>query len=124
MQTIVLAAGVFDFFHEGHRNYLQQAKRLGNRLIVVIARDNTVQRIKGFLPTHNENKRLRQVVASDLADQVILGNSKDLLKTVKQIKPQIIALGYDQKLPIEIEDIEIVRLKAKQPEKFKSSYFR
>lgn len=125
----VLAAGVFDFFHPGHRFFLTKARKLGNRLIVVIARDNNVQRIKNLVPEHNERERMWQVQVSGLADEVRLGNEGgDFLQVIHEEKPHVLAVGYDQRIPDSFgevfPDIEIVQIEAKNPEEWKSSKYR
>lgn len=127
--TTVLAAGVFDFFHPGHRFFLRSAKALGDHLVVIVARDQNVFRFKGFFPHQNENERLEAVRASGLADEVILGSEEgDLLSVVKKAAPDILAIGYDQKLPEGLRstfpDIEIIKLPAVNPQKWKSTRLR
>jgi len=126
----VIAFGTFDIFHPGHENYLRQAKKLGSYLLVVVARDETVENIKGFRPKKNEKERLKNVKASKLANEVVLGNLKNKLLIIKKYKPEVIALGYDQcsfsgDLPKELKRLglksKIVRLRAYKPKIFKSS---
>ena len=122
----VMAFGTFDIFHKGHENYLRQAKRLGGQMIVVIARDKTVKLVKGKLPKQSENVRLKRVRESGLADKVILGNISDKYAVIRKQKPDIIALGYDQKNFIDslaktFPKIKIVRLKSFKPSIYKSS---
>ncbi len=126
----VMAFGTFDYFHAGHEDYLKQAKTLGDELIVVIARDETVKKVKGKSPMYSERKRLRDVSRCNYVDKAILGYNDDKYKVLKKIKPDIIALGYDQfvftyglrQLFIkEKMNTKIVRLKAFQPQNFKSS---
>jgi len=126
MNTTVLAAGVFDFFHPGHQAYLRQARALGSKLVVIIARDASVLRIKGFMPTHDEQTRAAAVRAAGIADTVWLGDKNNFMHSIARAAPQIIALGYDQRLPnIPLPAaIQIVRLAAEQPERFKSSLYR
>lgn len=121
-----MAFGTFDIFHKGHENYLRQAKRLGGQMIVVIARDKTVKLVKGKLPKQSENVRLKRVRESGLADKVILGNISDKYAVIRKQKPDIIALGYDQKNFIDslaktFPKIKIVRLKSFKPSIYKSS---
>lgn len=92
----VLAFGTFDQFHLGHEAYLKQTRALGDELVVVIARDETVKKIKGRYPEWNEFERKNAVEKSGIADEVILGDLYDKYKVIKKIKPDIIALGYDQ----------------------------
>lgn len=119
--------GTFDLLHPGHVHFLNHAKKLGNYLVAVVARDATVERVKGRLPQFSEQDRLRNLEKLHLADKVILGNLGDKFKVVMDEEPQVIALGYDQKSIV--EDLEqkvgakvmIVRLKPFKPEIYKSS---
>lgn len=129
----VMAFGTFDHFHAGHESYLRQAKELGDKLYVVIARDKTVERIKGRLPDHNEKERLAAVQESKIADKVVLGNLVDKYAVLKKYKPSVIALGYDQftftfrlkKFLIDSKiDATIVRMKAYKPKVYKTSLLR
>lgn len=96
----VLAAGVFDLLHYGHLRYLEEAKNLGGEdaeLIVVVARDSTVLKRKGRLPVMNEMHRRALVEALKPVDEVILGGvDLNTAKVIQKVKPDIIALGYDQ----------------------------
>ena len=98
-QVKVMVFGTFDGLHEGHINFFKQAKSLSKDsfLIVSIARDKNVLRIKGLLPRRNEKERKILVGRNTLVDKVILGNVHDYLAHILKIKPAIIALGYDQK---------------------------
>jgi len=91
----VLATGVFDLLHPGHVFYLQEAKKLGDRLVVVVARDSRVIRNKGRLVIP-EDQRLEMVRALKPVDDAVLGSNGDIFESVKEIKPDIIALGFDQ----------------------------
>ena len=98
MGTRVLCCGTFDFLHPGHISFLQQAARLGDELWVVVARDENVSRLKGRRPVHDEGERLAQVARLDWVDRARLGNpGPDFLRVVEEIRPDLIALGYDQK---------------------------
>ena len=93
----VVASGVFDLLHLGHVSYLTQAAKLGDELVVIIARDVTVKRRKG--PPFNDEKTRQKIVSSlGCVSKTVLGEvaSDDHLKTILRIKPDIIALGYDQ----------------------------
>jgi len=130
----VMAFGTFDILHKGHENFLKQAKKYGNYLIIVIARDKTVLKVKGKLPKNNEKKRLSIMKENNLADKVVLGNLNDKYKIIKKYQPETICLGYDQQIFTEslkeklkeynLLNTKIVRLKAYCPEKYKSSMFR
>jgi cytidyltransferase-related domain len=93
---VVLAGGVFDIIHPGHVYFLKKAKELGDVLVVVVARDVNVVRFKGVKPMHSENLRAELVGAIRYVDVSILGDENDLMKTVERVKPDIVALGYDQ----------------------------
>ncbi|MHC1569016.1 MAG: adenylyltransferase/cytidyltransferase family protein [Candidatus Syntropharchaeia archaeon] len=91
----VLAAGTFDIIHLGHIKYLEEAKSMGDELIVVVAHDNTVRRRK-HEPIMPQEVRRRIVESLKPVDRAVNGNDGDILEIVKEIKPDIIALGYDQ----------------------------
>ena len=93
---IVLAGGVFDIIHPGHINTLNAAKKLGDFLVVVIATDKTAVKMKKRKPLHNAQLRQELVSSLNMVDLCIIGNDEDIFKTVDLVKPQIIALGYDQ----------------------------
>jgi len=93
---VVLAGGVFDIIHPGHLHTLRAAKALGNVLVVVIATDKTAQKIKNRIPLHNMELRRDLVSSLSMVDYAMVGHEGDIFKTVKLVKPDIIALGYDQ----------------------------
>src|SRR3990172_4966338 len=93
-----MAMGTFDFLHPGHLNYLRQAKKFGDRLVVVVARDTTVKKEKGRKPVVNEKDRLQLVQQLRIVDNAVLGNVGDRLKIVEKVKPDVICLGYDQRV--------------------------
>ena len=92
----VMASGVFDILHLGHLHYLQESKNLGDELIVVVATDNTVRKLK-HEPITNEQIRLELVKALKPVDYAVLGYEEDMYKIVEEIKPDIITVGFDQK---------------------------
>jgi FAD synthetase len=92
--TRVLATGTFDILHPGHILYLNKAKELGDELIVIISRDSMVQhKLKPILP---EQQRLQVVQALSMVDHAQLGSEHDIFEPLALIKPDIIALGYNQ----------------------------
>jgi cytidyltransferase-like protein len=93
---IVLAGGVFDIIHPGHIHTLMAAKDLGNVLVVVIATDKTAQKMKNRIPLHNMELRRDLVRSLSMVNLAIIGYEGDIFKSVALIKPDIIALGYDQ----------------------------
>jgi FAD synthetase len=100
-QPVVLASGVFDLLHLGHVKFLEEAKMVGGKnakLVVVIARDNTVEKTKGRKPVMPENQRRKLVESLKVVDEAVLGlEDFNLGDVIKIIKPDVIALGYDQK---------------------------
>ena len=93
---VVLAGGVFDIIHPGHIHTLNAAKDLGDLLVVAIATDKTAEKMKKRLPLHSQEQRKMLVDALSVVDLSIVGHEGDIFKTVDIIRPQIIALGYDQ----------------------------
>ncbi len=100
-RKIVLASGVFDLLHLGHVRFLEEAKKTGGKnaeLIVIVARDNTAEKGKDKRPIMSENQRRALVESLKVVDEAILGfENFDIGKVIEKIKPDIIALGYDQK---------------------------
>lgn len=93
--TRVMATGVFDILHMGHIHYLKESKKLGDELLVVVARDSTAHR-NGKNPLFDEGSRLAIVSEIKSVDKAILGYEGDIFRTVLENKPDIITLGYDQ----------------------------
>ena len=93
---VVFAGGVFDIIHPGHIHTLRSAKALGDILVVSIARNITAVKTKGNPPIHDEKLRQELVSSLKFVDLALLGNEEDIFKTVELVKPNIIALGYDQ----------------------------
>jgi FAD synthetase len=129
----VLVFGTFDCLHPGHQNFFRQANKYG-RVVVIVARDRNVQRIKNLQTLQNETLRLKKVRSTPPVAQAFLGDEKDFLQPVLKIKPDLIALGFDQKtftiptLQAQLKALnfiaKIIRLKSYQPGKFKSSLIR
>ena len=99
----VMAAGVFDILHLGHLSYLRAARELGDKLVVVVADDETAGRMK-HVPITPGEKRLELIRELRTVEEAVLRGSGDMYDTVKAISPDIIALGYDQ-----IHDEEEIR---------------
>ncbi len=99
-RKVVLASGVFDLLHLGHVRFLEDAKKAGGpnaKLIVIIAKDSTVERIKGKKPIMSEEQRRSLVESLKVVDEAVLGyEGLDIDEVVAKIKPDVIALGYDQ----------------------------
>lgn len=127
--------GTFDGVHPGHLNFFRQARRLAARpfLTVSIARDANVLRIKKKAPRFSEKKRLALVEKTGLADRVILGGVRDHLPHILREKPDLIALGYDQRayvrslrkdLRAKGLSVRIVRLAPHRPDVYKNSLLK
>ncbi len=127
----VLVFGTFDVLHPGHLHFLQGAKKFGDYLIVSLARDKFVKRIKGRKAHHSELDRKKLVEALKIVNKAVLGSKDDYIKHIIAQKPDIIALGYDQRAFTEnlklklvsagMKKIKIVRLKPYKPHLYKSA---
>ncbi len=99
-KKVVLASGVFDLLHLGHVRFLEEAKKADGKdaeLVVIIARDSTVEENKGRKPIMSENQRRALVESLKVVDEAVLGFEKfDLGDVIERVKPDVIALGYDQ----------------------------
>ena len=124
-KKIVLAGGVFDIIHPGHIHTLNAAKALGDVLVVAIATDKTAQTMKKRPRLHNQESRRELVNCLSMVDRAIIGHEDNIFETVKEIKPSIIVLGYDQIHQEKFIDegckrinlnVEIVRLQSPIPE--------
>ena len=132
--------GTFDMIHEGHVDFFRQARalRLGRGqaqekpyLIVSVARDSIVTRIKGGKPRRSESERSALLLRNTLVDEVVFGQEDGYIEHIAEAKPDIIALGYDQmgefvdRLERDLTsagiEVKVVRLQAFQPEKYKTS---
>jgi FAD synthetase len=125
----VVCAGTFDHLHPGHIDFLKQARALGDELIVIVARDENVRKIKGIKP-ENEDYRKANLERSGIPDRVVMGNlGVSPLSILTDLSPDVVALGYDQRVSEkDIESIlpgcEVVRMKPFHPDLFKSSLYR
>lgn len=90
----VLCFGTFDLLHLGHLYYFQEAKKYGDYLIVVIARDTTKQ-LQQHETIFNEQERLEMVQSLKIVDKAVLGNPENHFKIIEEIRPNVICLGYD-----------------------------
>jgi cytidyltransferase-like protein len=94
---VILVGGVFDLIHPGHIHTLRAAKAEGDVLVVVVARQSTAQKIKKYRRIyHDENLRKDLVTSLNFVDLALIGKEGTLYDTVEYVKPNVIALGYDQ----------------------------
>jgi FAD synthetase len=91
----VMATGTFDLLHMGHIFYLREAKKLGDTLVVVVATDSTVRKLKHD-PITPQEIRVNLIKELKMVDEAYLGHEDDMYRIVEEIKPDIIALGFDQ----------------------------
>ena len=100
MMTRAIAFGTFSLIHPGHVYYLTTAKKLADELIVIVARDSTVKKVKGknLVP---EEQRRKVIESLKPVDKAILGDSRDKYKVIEEYHPDVIVLGSDQE-----EDVE------------------
>ena len=126
----VIAFGSFDGFHPGHAFYLRNARKLGDELVVIVARDATIAKVKHHKPHYSEDERLAFAQNCIYVDHAYLGNNANYFEVLSTHQPHIIALGYDQQtfsrdLNEELRkkgiNATVVRLPPYHPEKYKSS---
>ena len=103
-----MATGTFDLLHLGHIYYLKEAKKLGDKLAVVVATDSTVRRLK-HEPINPEKIRLELIKELKIVNEAHLGHEEDMYEIVEEIRPDIIALGFDQ-----IHDEEKIKAELKK----------
>ena len=134
-KTRIMVFGTFDLIHEGHKNMFAQARALAANpyLIVSVARDCNVLRIKHAFPLRKERQRLRDVVNTPLVDKAVLGAINNHIPHIVKERPVIIAFGYDQTnyvngLKADLANyglpVRIIRLKAYMPHIHKSSIIK
>ncbi len=127
--------GTFDGLHAGHFDFFKQARKLSSKpfLIVSVARDRNVLRIKGKPPFFNEKKRLILIKKSGLANKVVLSGLTNHIPHIIKEHPSIIALGYDQKAYVKNlrKDLKnkgvstkIIRLKSYEEKFYKNHLLR
>lgn len=129
----VLVFGTFDVLHDGHLAFLKEAKTYGDTLHVVVARNKTVEKIKGQTPLFDEERRKANLRRLEIVDQILLGSIDDnKVAIVHEVDPQVVCLGYDQELFVDQLlteeqttdlDFKVIRLKACRPQECKSSAF-
>jgi len=126
--------GTFDGLHMGHIHLLQSAKEKADRVIVILARDERVNELKGHYPLHTERERKKIIESIKFVERGVIGHKTDIYSAMKKYKPDLIGLGYDQNiftsdLKIQLKKIglnktKIIRFPAYKPNKCKSSIVR
>jgi FAD synthetase len=131
--TRVMVFGTFDMIHAGHESLFRQAREIAKEpyLIVSVATDANVERIKGKKPRRSQSERRELAASSPLVDEAVIGDESGYIEHIKRMRPDIIALGYDQTgeyvdtLEHDLTkaglSVKVVRLQALEPERFKTS---
>jgi cytidyltransferase-like protein len=131
----VITFGSFDPLHEGHRDFLHQAKELGDYLLVVVSSDAAIRQNKGYEPHESSARRVAKLQAVDGVDEVRVGSSEPHdYELLRDLLFDVVALGYDQQPSDEAvrrqlqrfgkEEVLVVRLKPFEPQRYKSTFFR
>lgn len=125
----VMCFGTFDLFHPGHEFYLRSAQKFAQKMTVVIARDARVISGKWRHPIDTEGTRLSKVKNAFPDVNVILGDESDIFAPIRTLHPDILAFGYDQRVPEDkirelFPDIELVRIGWYETDRWKSSLLR
>jgi len=132
-QKTVMVFGTFDILHHGHISLFHQARKYGEKLLVVVSRDKRVEVIKGARPMFTQRERITLLRELKCVDEVILGGIQDVYQVIKENKPDVIVLGYDQyyftddleKVIIESQlQTKIVRAKAYKPKAHKTKILK
>ena len=128
---VVMVFGAFDGLHPGHLDFFQQAKKYGDTLVVSVGTDKNVEKIKGRRAHFNQKERLSLIKQLKIVDKAVLGAEEDFYAHVRQYRPDVICLGYDQwakedKLRGELNKVglnntQIVRLRPYKQDRAKSS---
>ncbi len=128
VSKLVMIFGTFDLLHPGHLFVLEEAAKRG-RVTVIVARSGNVQRIKGKIPAQPEEERAAVIRKKFPSMNVLLGNDIDFLRPLRELRPDMILLGYDQCLPPgvtedDLKPARVERLSAFMPERFKTSLIK
>jgi len=122
--SVVMIGGAFEIIHPGHLHTITEAKRFGNTLVVVVAADRTVSKNKGREPVTTQDWRVRLVAALREVDVALPGGQGSIYDTLEKVRPDVVALGYDQTHnPVDIEnearrrglELSVVRLTSPLP---------
>jgi rfaE bifunctional protein nucleotidyltransferase chain/domain len=93
---IVFTNGVFDLLHPGHLRYLQQARELGDALVVGVNSDRSVRAIKGeSRPVTPENERAEMLAALGCVDVVVVFDEDTPLSLIERLQPDVLVKGAD-----------------------------
>lgn len=103
----VVATGTFDLLHPGHLFYLEESRKLGDELFVIVARSENVRhKPKPVIP---DEQRLRIVSALKPVDHAVLGDLTDMWRPIREIAPSVITIGFNQHFSEEVLRAELVK---------------
>jgi len=106
--------GTFDIIHPGHISVFKYAKNLSEKLYVVIARDQNINKETQII--FNEEQRLKNISQYQIIDKAILGDEQNPLAFYNQLKPDLIVLGYDQYQNVDLlKQLKRVKIKKAPP---------
>ena len=131
----ILIFGVFDGIHEGHLSFINNAKKVGDHLVAIVARDSIVKVLKGELPKNNEVERIEDLLKIPEIDRVLLGDPElSTYNILKEVNPDVVFLGYDQNILYEdlkkkikngdLNEMEIVFGTPHKPDELHSSIIK
>ena len=128
-KKVVIVFGSFDGLHDGHRYFLREARKLGDRLIAVVAQDAYIQEYKGRDPRLSLQERIDALEADGFVDEAVPGDAiQNSWEVLNSLRPQVVALGYDQaalskalKKKTFDPSTEIVQIPAFKPDSLHSS---
>ncbi len=92
----VMVFGTFDELHDGHRDFLRQAKEQGDHLVVVVSRDASIAHVYGKKPTMDEAERIAAVLTEGMAEDVVMGHIEDKAQVFSDHNPDVVVLGFTQ----------------------------
>ncbi|MBT4936714.1 adenylyltransferase/cytidyltransferase family protein [Candidatus Peregrinibacteria bacterium] len=129
MSKKVMCFGAFDLFHKGHKYFLKESQKHGDKLLIIVARDKSIKSIKKFNPQYLEIERKKEIEKHFPEAMVELGDERDFYMPLKNYNPDVICLGYDQRANIDeikkhCPEVEIIRIKSHYPEQYKSSILK
>jgi len=98
-KKIVFTNGCFDWLHVGHVRYLQEAKSLGDILVIGVNSDDSVRRLKGpSRPVQEESDRAEILAALDAVDYTTIFSEDTPLQLIKKVRPDVLVKGGDWKI--------------------------
>jgi len=132
-EVVIMTFWTFDFFHEGHKYFLNYAKNFWDKLITVIATDKNVLKMKWFYPNFSELERKNEVEKSWISDLVFIWKEDNPMYFLEKYKPDLVCLWYDQSwFSYLLKDFilknnlktQIIRIESYKPEIYKSSILK